>query len=217
LPALLRPVESSGSGQWPLAAAALVFGLSATLLAVLSTPALKASASSLFQLGASLAAGASLGWAAARTSGRERTFWSLVAAGPMLWAVARLLQPLGAPPYEPIPSGGGSSFFISAAADLCWVAALLVRPDRAADGTPARLSLTGFLAAVALAFHAYIYLLVLPAPFAVADGSVHVQIVVARIAQRGLLAAWVGVLCTQAATAYWRGAYGRLAVAFAVW
>ncbi|HEV7501142.1 MAG TPA: HAMP domain-containing sensor histidine kinase, partial [Vicinamibacteria bacterium] len=215
LPARAGMGEPGSLSSWPFAAAALVSGAVAIVMAVLPAPEARPALSVAFQIASALVAAAAAGAAAQRQSGSRRWFWGWIATGAGLWALTRGLRVLegGATGR---PSAGVWPLVLYAAADLCWAAALLLRPDRRRERPSSRLGL-GAGAALVLFAYAHAHLVVLPDPFAITDPGLRHQLVFVRALQKLALAVWAGMLSWRALTPYWRGFYGRLSAVLATW
>ncbi len=217
--ALRLPVRERPAGAVhevsPFAAAALVAGAAAVLLAVLPAGAGRGTASAVLQVGCAMTAVGALVWAGWRQRGVTRAFWMLLAAGPALWSLTRILG-VSEVGFAADPGGGVLYLALFAAADLSWAGALLIRPDRVGDVRQRQLRL-GLGAALVLFWYAHAHLIVLPDPFALSEPALRDRLVLVRAAHHALLAAWAGVLVFTAASAAWRARYGRLALALALW
>ena len=216
LPARERRAARPVPDAWPLSGAALLSAAMATSLALLSAGAERAWWGLLFQVGSALLAAVALVGAGLPHRGRVRWFWFLLAAGPGLWALTRILRALegGA---EGAPGKGVWHYVLYAAAELVWVAALLVRPDRKPQSRSRLRAILGAGAALCLFSYFYTYLVVLPWPFTQGDAALAREVALARGLQRAALAVWAFVLAVRAASAHWRILFGRLALVFVAW
>lgn len=205
LPSAARPEEGSHRSRWPFAAAVGLAAAAATLLVSVPVTS-RTAASMLLQVLSALGAAAALTWASQRRDSRERTFWFCLAWAPGVWAVAR---------WSSVDDT--RSHALMAAADLSWAAALLLRPDRRHEGVSPRLVWLGLAAALGVVAYFYLFLFVLPFPFAASDEPLGRSLIVARAVQRLVLAAWVTALAFHADSPHWRGVYARLAGVVAAW
>lgn len=215
LPVWERRVAPQARASWPFAAAVLAAAALASVLVLLPMPGPAGVGSQAFTGAAAAAAGVALGNVALRRQGRERTFWALLAAGPAIWVllqIARLIY--GA---EALGLDAAWPLVAYAAAEITWAAALLVRPDRKELARPAWLPMLGAGSALLIIAYLYLYMVVLPAPFAVADPGVLHQIAVGRGVLRAGLVGWAGILVLRGLTSYWRALFGRLALVIGVW
>jgi signal transduction histidine kinase len=157
-----------------------------------------------------------MAWTAARHTGRARRFWAALAAGPAIWSLTRVLRVMegGLGGAE---RGGVWHYGFYALAELAWVVALLVRPDRPRERTRATPWLLGVAAAFCLCTYLHTYLILLPGPFAVWDGGLRQQTALWRGVLRLGLAGWALALSLRAATPYWRSLFARLGLLIALW
>ena len=206
----MRPVPDA----WALSGAALLSAAMATSLALMSPNAGRAWWAFQFQVGAALLAAAALAAAGLRHRGRARRFWLFLAAGPALWAVARMLG-LGA--LEGSRPSGVWAYLVSAAGELAWAAALLLRPDLKPERGASARSLLGAGAALCCFAYFYMYLVVLPWPFSEGEAVLGQHVALGRGLVRAALALWAFVLSRRVASGHWRIAFGRLALVFVAW
>lgn len=207
-----RPPETED--RWPMPAAVLASAAAATLLAVLPPSSAPFAVSFSMQVGSALAASVALLYAAWRATGTARLFWTVLAGAPAVWAGVRVLRLLeGAPTQAPAQSVWHFAGY--AVADLLWAAALLVRPDRSRPVRSSLSSLLARLAAFCLVAHAYIYLVVLPSPFAETDTALAVQTTLFRGMARLALAFWAFLLSWRTVSSDWQGTYSRLGLCLA--
>jgi signal transduction histidine kinase len=207
-----RPVPDA----WPLSGAALLSAAVATTLALMAPGPERGAWGLIFQVGAATLAAVALAGAGVAHRGRARLFWGLLAAGPGLWAATRIFRAIegGA---EGAPGQGVWHYVFYAAAELAWVAALVLRPDRTSQGRPSLRALLAAAAALCFFAYFYTYLIVLPWPFTVGDAALDRQTALVRALPRGALAVWGFVLARRAVSPYWRIAFGRLALVFLAW
>ncbi|HET8645084.1 MAG TPA: hypothetical protein VFO85_06325, partial [Vicinamibacteria bacterium] len=188
----------------------------ALVLVVLPSPAQRMAWSVAWQVGAAALAGAALAWTAARHTGRARTFWAALAAGPMVWGATRLLRTVEGG-LDGVDRGGVWHYGTFALAELAFVVALLIRPDRPRQPNQEGTWLLGVGAAFCLCTFVYAHLVLLPAPFAVWDGALRQQTAAWRAALRLGLAGWALGLALRAGTPYWRSLFARLALVLTAW
>ncbi|HUG53115.1 MAG TPA: ATP-binding protein [Vicinamibacteria bacterium] len=212
LPAYVSGTEAAVRASWPFVAAALLSSAVAILMAVEPRPYERALLSVSFQVASGIAAAAAMAWAAWRHRASRRTFWAWMAAGAGLWAFTPVLRVVDGGLSGPEPASW--TLLLYATADLCWAAALLLRPDRRHERPSARLGLS-LGAALCLFAYAQLHLLVLPD--LLADASGREQLVFVRTLAKVALAAWAAVLGWRALSPYWRGVYGRLAAVLGAW
>ena len=208
----VRPVPDA----WPLSGAALLSAAAATTLSLLPAGGARAWWGLVFQVSAAVLAAVALAGAGRRHRGRPRWFWGLLAAGPGLWALTRILRTVegGA---SGAPGKGVWHYVLYAAAELVWVVAFLLRPDRPKPSRSRLPAILGAGAALCLFTYFYAYLVVLPWPFSEGDGALSRNVALVRGLQRAALAAWAVLLARRAASAHWRIVFGRLALVLVAW
>lgn len=216
LPARERRAARPVPDAWPLSGAALLSAGVATTLALLPAGGDRAWWGLMNQVGAAALAAVALAGAGRPHRGRARWFWGLLAAGPGLWALTRILRAVEGGP-EGAPGTGVWHYVLYAAAELVWVTALLLRPDRAPRSGSRLRAILGAGAAVCVFAYFYTYLVVLPWPFTEVDGALDRRVALVRGLQRVALAVWAFVLARRAASAHWRIVFGRLALVFVAW
>jgi len=216
LPARERRAARPVPDAWPLSGAALLSAAVATILSLLPAGGGRAWWGLGAQVATAALAAVALADAGRPHRGRTRWFWGLLGAGPGLWALTRILRTVegGA---SGTPGTGVWHYVLYAAAELVWVTALLLRPDRAARAGSRLRAILGAGAAVCLFAYFYMYLVVLPWPFTEVDVALDRRVALVRGLQRAALAAWAFVLARRAASAHWRILYGRLALVFVAW
>jgi signal transduction histidine kinase len=216
LPARERRAARPVPDAWPLSGAALLSAVAATILALMPVGALRSSWSLLFQVGAAVLATLALAGAGRPHRGRVRWFWGLLAAGPGVWALTRVLRTFegGA---EGAPANGVWHYLLYAVAELVWVVALLLRPDRKAQPRLRLRAILGTAAVLCLFAYFYTYLVVLPWPFTEHDAALDHRVALVRGLQRAALAVWALVLARRAVSAHWRIVFGRLGLVFVAW
>ncbi len=215
LPTAASSPESGSRGSWPFAAAALVCGAMAILMAVERGPHRREALSVVFQIASAVTASALMAWAAWRQGGSRRAFWAWMAGGAGVWALTRTLRVMEGG-LAGRPSAGMWPLVLYAAADLSWAAALLLRPDRRHERLSSRLGLSAGAALVLFAY-AQAHMVVLPDPFSLGDAALRNQLVLVRALLKLALPAWAAVLAVRALTPYWRKFYGRLSAVLAAW
>jgi signal transduction histidine kinase len=202
--------------RWPLSTAVVASAAVALVLVLLPSPVARTAWSIWAQIiSASLAAGA-LFWTAARHTARARAFWVALGASPALWSLTRLLRVIEGGPTG-LDRGGVWHLIAFSVAELTWVVALLVRPDRPRLRTRSPVRLLGGAAAFLVCTYLNAYLILLPEPFGIWDAALRHQTALWRGAQRLGLAAWAFVLAARAATPYWRSLYLRLGLLAVAW
>jgi len=215
LPAAASSPDAGNRGSWPFAAAALVSGAMAILMAVEPRPSQREALSVLFQITAAATAAVAAGWASWRQGGSRRAFWAWMALGAGLWALTRTLRVIEGG-LAGRPSAGMWPLVLYAAADLSWAAALLLRPDRRLERPSSRLGLSAGAALVLFAY-AQAHLVVLPDPFALSDAALRNQLVLVRGLLKLALPVWAAVLAWRALTPYWKKFYTRLSAVLVAW
>jgi signal transduction histidine kinase len=215
LPSTGSSPEAASHGSWPFAAAALLGGGMAILMAVEPGAARREAISVVFQIASAATASAAMAWAAWKQAGSRRAFWAWMAAGAGVWALTRTLRVLEGG-LAGRPSAGMWPLVFYAAADLSWAAALLLRPDRRHERPSSRLGLSAGAALVLFAY-AQAHLVVLPDLFALSDAALRNQLVLVRAAMKLALPVWAAVLAGWALTPYWRKFYARLSAVLAAW
>lgn len=216
LPMARPAVPDARPQDWPMPAAVVAAAAFSLVLVVLPSAAARLFWSVSLQVAAGTLAAGAMAWTAARHKGRARRFWAALAAGPAIWSITRILR---------VMEGGlggaerGSVWHYGsyALAELAWVVALLVRPDRPRERVRSAPWALGVAAAFCLSTYLYSYLVMLPAPFAVWDAALREQTAVWRGVLRLCLAAWALALAWRAATPYWRSLFGRLGMLIALW
>jgi signal transduction histidine kinase len=212
-----RPVAPGAQPQeWPMPAAVVAAAAVSLVLVVLPSAAARVALSVCLQVGAAAVAAAAMAWTAARHQGRARRFWAALAAGPAIWALTRALRVveggwLGA------ERGGVWHIGFFALAELAWVVALLVRPDRPRERMRSAPWVLGVAAAFCLCTYIYSYLVMLPAPYGAWDMALRQQTALWRGVLRVALAGCALALALRAATPYWRSLFGRLGLLIALW
>jgi signal transduction histidine kinase len=215
LPTAASSPDAGTRGSWPFAAAAVVCGAMAILMAVEPGSARREALSVVFQITAAVIAAAAMGWASWRQASSRRAFWAWMAAGAGLWALTRTLRVIEGG-LAGRPSAGMWPLVLYAAADLSWAAALLLRPDRRREHPSSRLGLSAGAALVLFAY-AQAHLVVLPDPFALADAALRQQLVLVRAALKLALPVWAAVLAWHALAPYWKKFYARLSAVLVAW
>jgi signal transduction histidine kinase len=215
LPTAASSPDAGTRGSWPFAAAALVCGAMAILMAVEPDPSRREALSVVFQITSAVTAALAMGLASWRHAGSRRAFWAWMAAGAGLWALTRTLRVMEGG-LAGRPSAGMWPLVLYAAADLSWAAALLLRPDRRRERPSSRLGLSAGAALVLFAY-AQAHLVVLPDPFSLADAALRQQLVLVRGALKLALPVWAAVLAWHALTPYWRKFYARLSAVLVAW
>jgi len=216
LPARERRAARPVPDAWPLSGAALLSAAAATTLALLPAGGPRASWSLVFQVGAAALAALALAGAGRPHRGRARWFWGLLAAGPGMWAITRVLRAFEGG-VEGAPAHAVWHYVLYAVAELVWVAALLLRPDRKAHPRGRLRAILGTGAVLCLFVYLYTYLVVLPWPFSEGDAALDQRVTLVRGLQRAALAAWAFVLARRAASAHWRIVFGRVGLVFVAW
>lgn len=215
LPAAASSPEAGNRASWPFAAAALVSGAMAILMAVEPGPSQREALSVIFQITAAVTAALAAAWASWRQRGSRRAFWAWMSTGAGLWALTRTLRVIEGG-LAGRPSAGMWPLVLYAAADLSWAAALLLRPDRRRERPSSRLGLSAGAALVLFAY-AQAHLVVLPDPFALGDPALRNQLVLVRGLLKLALPVWAAVLAGMAMTAYWKKFYTRLSAVLLAW
>ena len=215
LPTAASSPDAGTRGSWPFAAAALLCGAMAILMAVEPGPARREALSVVFQITAAVTAAVAMGWASWRQAGSRRVFWAWMAAGAGLWALTRTLRVIEGG-LAGRPSAGMWPLVLYAAADLSWAAALLLRPDRRHERPSSRLGLSAGAALVLFAY-AQAHMVVLPDPFSLADAALRNQLVLVRALLKLALPVWAAVLAWRALTPYWKKFYARLSAVLMAW
>jgi signal transduction histidine kinase len=213
LPSAGSSPEEASRGSF--AAAALLGGAMAILMAVEPGASQREAISVVFQIASAVMAATAMAWAAWRQEGSRRVFWGWMAAGAGVWALTRMLRVMEGG-LAGRPSAGMWPLVLYAAADLSWAAALLVRPDRRQERPSSRLGLSAGAALVLFAY-AQAHLVVLPDPFALSDAALRNQLVLVRAAMKLALPVWAAMLAWRALTPYWRKFYARLSAVLAAW
>ena len=215
LPTAASSPDAGTRGSWPFAAAALVCGAMAILMAVEPGSARREALSVVFQITAAITAALAMGWASWRQAGSRRAFWAWMAAGAGIWALTRTLRVMEGG-LAGRPSAGMWPLVLYAAADLSWAAALLLRPDRRHERPSSRLGLSAGAALVLFAY-AQAHLVVLPDPFSLVDSALRNQLVLVRALLKLALPVWAAVLAWRALTPYWKKFYARLSAVLTAW
>jgi signal transduction histidine kinase len=215
LPSAGSSPEAASRGTWPFAAAALLGGAMAILMAAEPGASRREAISVVFQIASAVTAATAMAWAAWRQDGSRRAFWAWMAAGAGVWALTRTLRVMEGG-LAGRPSAGMWPLVLYAAADLSWAAALLLRPDRRHERPSSRLGLSAGAALVLFAY-AQAHLVVLPDLFALSDVALRHQLVLVRAAMKLALPVWAAVLAWRALTPYWRKFYARLSAVLAAW
>ncbi len=183
LPARERRAARPVPDAWPLSGAALLSAAAATTLALLPAGGPRASWSLVFQVGAAALAALALAGAGRPHRGRARWFWGLLAAGPGMWAITRVLRAFEGG-VEGAPAHAVWHYVLYAVAELVWVAALLLRPDRKAHPRGRLRAILGTGAVLCLFVYLYTYLVVLPWPFSEGDAALDQRVTLVRGLQR---------------------------------
>ena len=215
LPTAASSPDAGTRGSWPFAAAALVCGAMAILMAVEPDPSRREALSVVFQITSAVTAAVAMGFASWRQAGSRRAFWAWMAAGAGLWALTRTLRVMEGG-LAGRPSAGMWPLVLYAAADLSWAAALLLRPDRRHERPSSRLGLSAGAALVLFAY-AQAHLVVLPDVFSLADAALRNQLVLVRALLKLALPVWAAVLAWRALTPYWKKFYARLSAVLVAW
>jgi signal transduction histidine kinase len=214
LPTAASSPDAGSRGSWTFAAAALLCGAMAILMAVEPGPARREALSVVFQITSALMAAVAMGWASWRQTGSRRAFWAWMAAGAGLWALTRTLR---------VIEGGG----LAGRAAGCGRSCSACRPTSAgrrrcsSSRPPPRAALVApgpeRGAALVLFAYAQAHMVVLPDPFSLADAALRNQLVLVRALLKLALPVWAAVLAWRALTPYWKKFYARLSALLTAW
>jgi signal transduction histidine kinase len=214
---LPRPLSGTREApDWPLVGAVAASAAAALVLVLVPAAGTRLLWSVGMQIGASLAAGLALAAVARSHHGQSRRFWALLAAGPALWSLTRALR-VWEGGLAGAERGGVWHFGAYALAELCWVLALLARPDRPRDHRRSAAWLLGAASVFCLCTYVHFYLVLLPGPFGVWDPALRQDTALWRGALRLAVAVWAVALALRATTPYWRGLFARLSIFIGLW